>query len=224
MRTLAEIQQQLPASAENGLTAEAVAQSRRLFGANHLTPLPREPLWRTFLAKFDEPIIRILLAAALLSMMVDLFKPPFEAARFATAGIAVGVVVIAILGAFALGRKQEIPALLFLAAIALFAVGLISGHPSYDGLAVMVAVILATGVAFASEYKSDREFELLNAQKESLRVKVMREGEFRTIALEEVVVGDVLILEMGDEIPADGLLIKANELYVDQSLMTGESE
>jgi len=155
--------------------------------------------------------------------MVDLFKPPFEAARFATAGIAVGVVVIAILGAFALGRKQEIPALLFLAAIALFAVGLISGHPSYDGLAVMVAVILATGVAFASEYKSDREFELLNAQKESLRVKVMREGEFRTIALEEVVVGDVLILEMGDEIPADGLLIKANELYVDQSLMTGES-
>ncbi len=64
----------------------------------------------------------------------------------------------------------------------------------------MVAVVLATGVAFASEYKSDREFELLNAQKASLQVKVLREGQFHTIALEEVVVGDAVLLEMGDEI------------------------
>ena len=42
------------------------------------------------------------------------------------------------------------------------------GHPSYEGLAVMIAVVLATGVAFLSEYKSDKEFELLNSQKESL--------------------------------------------------------
>src|SRR5439155_12711107 len=99
-----------------------------------------------------------------------------------------------------------------------------TGHASYDGLAVMVAVILATGVACLSEYKSDREFEILNAQKESRRVKLLRGGEFHTAPLEEVVVGDVVILEMGDEIPADGRLVKATELYVDQSLMTGESE
>src|SRR5262249_43181381 len=93
-----------------------------------------------------------------------------------------------------------------------------------EGLAVMVAVILATGVAFLSEYRSDREFEVLNATKESLRAKVIRSGQFHTIELEEVVVGDVVSLEMGDEVPADGRLLKAADLYIDQSLMTGESE
>ncbi len=52
----------------------------------------------------------------------------------------------------------------------------------------------------------------------------MRDGEIRTLAIEEVVVGDLLVLEMGDEIPADGRLVKANELFVDQSLLMGEPE
>src|SRR5262249_44875901 len=98
------------------------------------------------------------------------------------------------------------------------------GHPSYEGLAVMVAVLLATGVAFASEYKSDREFEVLNAQKESLRAKVLRHGEVHAVPLEDVVVGDLIVLEMGDEIPADGRIVKAKELHVDQSVITGEDE
>ena len=76
----------------------------------------------------------------------------------------------------------------------------------------------------SAEYKSDKEFEILNAQKESLRVKVLRGGDVQTMPIEEVVVGDSVVLEMGDEIPADGRLVKANELYIDQSLMTGESE
>jgi Ca2+-transporting ATPase len=88
----------------------------------------------------------------------------------------------------------------------------------------MVAVILATGVAFLSEYKSDREFEVLNAHKESLTVKVLRDGAIHTTPLEQVCVGDAVVLEVGDEIPADGRLVKATDLYIDQSLMTGESE
>src|ERR1019366_60644 len=85
-------------------------------------------------------------------------------------------------------------------------------------------VILATGVAFASEYKSDREFEVLNTRKESIQSKAFRNGHLRSIAVEEVVVGDVVLLETGDEIPADGRVLKATELMIDQSLMTGESE
>src|SRR5204862_5778655 len=61
-------------------------------------------------------------------------------------------------------------------------------------------------------------------QKESLRAKVLRQGEVHAVALEDVVVGDLIVLEMGDEIPADGRIVKATELYLDQSLMTGESE
>jgi Ca2+-transporting ATPase len=221
MRTIREVLDALPTGAETGLDPRTVDDSRRRFGSNQLTPLPRVPLWRRFLDKFDEPIIKILLAAALLSMFVELF-----AGNPATAGVSLAVVAVAVVALLALRRSDWVPGLLFLSAVALFLVGLIAPphHPSVEGLAVMVAVILATGVAFLSEYRSDREFELLNAQKESLRAKVTRGGEFHTVPLEEVVVGDLVSLEMGDEVPADGRPVRCADLYVDQSLMTGEPE
>src|SRR6266852_2181648 len=74
MRSLSEVTSALPANADVGLTEVAVVESRQRFGRNVLTPLPREPLWQKFIEKFDEPIIIILLAAALLSMIVELFK------------------------------------------------------------------------------------------------------------------------------------------------------
>jgi Ca2+-transporting ATPase len=218
MRTLQEVEQSFPGAADNGLSSEAVALSAGRYGANKLTPLPREPLWKKFLEKFDEPIIKILLAAALLSMFVDLFQ-----ANLYAAGAALAVTAIAVAVVFLLRKAHWLPTVLFVSAVVLFFVGLAFHHPSVEGLAVMVAVILATGVAFLSEYKSDREFEALNAHKEALRVKVLRDGAFHTIGLEEVVVGDAVDLETGDEIPADGRVVKAVELYVDQSLMTGES-
>ncbi len=223
MRMLLEVRQQLGA-ADAGLSPEAVARSRQLFGANRLTPLPREPLWKKFLDKFDEPIIKILLAAALLSMVVDLFQPPARWGRYLAGGLVVGLALTAVVTFWLRGQKQWVPSVLFLTALVLWPVGLATGSASVDGLAVMVAVILATGVAFLSEYKSDREFEILNARKESQHVKTFRGGAFRTVPLEEVVVGDAVVLEMGDEIPADGRLVRATDLYVDQSLMTGESE
>src|SRR5947209_14234661 len=172
MRSLADIQQAFVVSPETGLTADMVARSRQRFGSNRLTPLPREPLWKKFLEKFDEPIIKILLAAALLSMVVDLFKgkehhpaaaaSPAAAAETTTpvpaspvashrvrqigTAVALGVAVLALAAAYFLGYRQWIPSILFLAALVLWPIGLFTGHASYDGLAVMVAVILATGV------------------------------------------------------------------------------
>lgn len=219
MRTLPEIRQHFPSSTETGLAEADLARSRTQFGVNRLTPLPREPLWKKFLDKFDEPIIKILLAAALLSMFVDLFQ-----ATPLVAGIALGIVAALVAGALLRGLGQWVPTLLFGAAVVMFFVGLAERHASVEGLAVMVAVILATGVAFLSEYKSDREFEVLNAHKDALQVKVLRGGIFHTIPMEEVLVGDAVVLETGDEIPADGRLVKATDLFVDQSLMTGESE
>jgi Ca2+-transporting ATPase len=219
MRTLQQIQQLFPASDDNGLSADQLAASRRQFGSNRLTPLPHEPLWKKFIEKFDEPIIKILLAAALLSMFVDLFQGDPR-----LAGILLAIVLIAVAALYLLRQSQWIPTLMFGSAVTMFFVGLAAGHTAVEGLAVMVAVILATGVAFLSEYKSDREFEALNAQKDALRVKVLREGVVHTVPLEEVAVGEAVLLEMGDEIPADGRMAKATDLFVDQSLMTGESE
>ncbi len=220
MRTVQDIEQLFPGAAENGLTSATVVQSRQRFGVNKLTPLPREPLWKKFLEKFDEPIIKILLGAALLSMFVDLFQ-----SRPGLAGMALAVVAVLIGAVVALRKGHWLPSILFVSALVLFFVGLIAArHPSVEGLAVMVAVILATGVAFLSEYKSDREFEVLNAHKDSLSVKVIRDGAIHTAPLEDVCVGDAVVLEIGDEIPADGRLVKATDLHIDQSLMTGESE
>src|SRR5947208_15670343 len=99
MRTLQEVQSQLSVTPEVGLTATAVAQSRKLFGVNRLTPLPREPLWKKFLEKFDEPIIKILLAAALLSMVVDLFESAKGTGQYLVGRLAVILVAAAIAAA-----------------------------------------------------------------------------------------------------------------------------
>ncbi|MFO0864637.1 MAG: cation-translocating P-type ATPase [Gemmataceae bacterium] len=219
MRTAAQTLQELAIAPERGLASAAVETSRQRYGRNVLTPLPRESLWKKFLEKFDEPIIKILLAAALLSMVVDLFK-----AEPVTAGWSVGLLAALVALVFVSRKGEWIPTLLFAGAFVLFIVGLSGGHVLVEGIAVMIAVVLATGVAFLSEYRSDREFELLNARKDSLQSKVLRDGEIHGVPLEDVVVGDVVLLEMGDEIPADGRILKATEMRIDQSLMTGESE
>jgi P-type Ca2+ transporter type 2C len=220
MRSLRDILEQFsPHVREHGLTDAEVAQSLQRFGSNRLTPLPHEPLWKKFLAKFDEPIIKILLAATLLKTVVDLF----DYSSVLPGLIGIGLIAAVLIGLTLRDWKDWIPAALFGLAMVLVAISVAIRQPSWEGLAVMVAVVLATGVAFLSEYKSDREFELLNAEKESLRVKALRHGEVHQVPLEEIVVGDVVILEMGDEPPADGRLLKANELYIDQSLLTGES-
>src|SRR5947209_20144169 len=207
MRTLAGLLQQLATTPDAGLTAAGAEESRRRFGANRLTPLPREPVWQKFLEKFDEPIIKILLAASLLKIVVDLFE-----AKPATGLIGLAAVVLVLVAAAALKLRDWVPSILFALAVVLVSVSAAVGHPSYEGLAVMVAAALATGEAFLSEYRSDREFEKLNADKDSLRVKVQRDAAVHQLPLEDVVVGDLVLLEMGDEIPADGRVVRANEL------------
>ncbi len=218
MRTLAGIRDHFPRSPDDGLSDADAADSRARFGANRLTPLPREPAWRKFLAKFDDAIIKILLAASLLKVVVDLFGASPLAGGV---GLFAVVAVVSALVLFKLG--DWLPTALFVLAAALVAASVALGAPSWEGLAVMLAVALATGVAFLSEYRSDREFEVLNERKEAGRVKVLR-GGLRTVPLEDVVVGDLVVLEAGDEVPADGRAVRANELMLDQSLLTGESE
>jgi Ca2+-transporting ATPase len=218
MRSLRAVSDLFPRTTEAGLSDAEVADSRARFGVNRLTPLPRDPAWKKFLEKFDEPIIKILLGASLLKIVVDLFdaSPLIGGLALAAVAAVFGVARVAKIG-------EWVPSILFVLAALLVGVSVALGAPSFEGLAVMLAVALATGVAFFSEYRSDQEFEKLNAAKDSVRVKVLRSG-IHTVGLEDVVVGDLVLLETGDEIPADGRVVRANELQIDQSLMTGESE
>ncbi len=219
MRTLRTVLDLFPNARDAGLTAAQVVESGGRFGHNRLTPLPRDPAWRKLLAKFDEPIILILLAASLLKLVIDLFEAT------AWAGIVGLAATFATLGLRLVPRLASwVPATLFAVALTLVVLSVALGHPSYEGLAVMLAVALATGVAFLAEYRSDREFETLNAHKDAIRVKAVRDGRLQQLTLEELVVGDLVVLETGDEIPADGRPVAANEFHLDQALMTGESE
>lgn len=153
-----------------GLTAHQVVENRQKYGANLITPPEREPWWHLLLEKFDDPIIRILMIAAV---------------------VAVGV-------------------------------GFINGE-YFEGIGIIVAILLATTLAFINEYKAGKEFDILNQVSDEAPYKVIRDGAFTTVPVKDLVFGDLVILEAGEEIPADGHLIESVSLQVDEAKLTGES-
>jgi len=145
-------------------------ESRRRYGENILTPPEREPWWRLWLEKFNDPVIRILIIAA-------------------------GIAIV---------------------------VGLVDGT-YLEGLGIIFAILLATTLAFINEYKAGREFDILNQTSDDVPVKALRDGGYCTIPKREVVVSDLVLLEAGDEVPADGILLEAVSLQIDEAKLTGES-
>lgn len=75
-----------------------------------------------------------------------------------------------------------------------------------------------------NDYQKDKQFKKLNAQKDLVEVKVVRNGEERLIENTEVVVGDLMLLDTGDKVVADGIVVKAFGLVNDEASLTGESE
>ena len=91
-----------------------------------------------------------------------------------------------------------------------------------ETIGIFCAIFLATGVAFWFEYDAMRKFDLLNSTNDDTPVKVVRDGEVMEIPKQDVVVGDVVILQSGEEVPADGRLHEAVSLKVNESTLTGE--
>ena len=161
----------------NGLTPAEVEKSRRKHGNNVLTPPEKDPLWKQFLEKFTDPIIRILLIALLLSVAVSLYQL-FTGAE--------GMSVL------------------------------------LEPLGIFVAVMLATTVGFVFELSANKKFDILNQSENEQMVTVYRNGLIQRIERQDVVVGDTVVIETGDEIPADGYLKEAVSLRVNESDLTGE--
>lgn len=152
-----------------GLTSVEVEESRKKHGGNTLTPPKRDPLWKLFLLKFQDPIIRVLLVAAFLSLGISFIHNEF-----------------------------------------------------IETIGIFCAIFLATGVAFWFEMDASKKFDLLNQVNDETLVKVIRDGNIKEVAKREVVVGDVILLETGEEIPADAELLEAVSLSVNESTLTGE--
>ena len=92
----------------------------------------------------------------------------------------------------------------------------------FEPVGIFIAILLATGLAFLFEVKADREFAILNQVNDEEPVVVIREGRRLQIPKCDVVVGDIVLINTGDEIPADGLLLEAVSMNVDESTLTGE--
>ena len=91
-----------------------------------------------------------------------------------------------------------------------------------ETIGIFVAVFLATTVGFYFERDAAKKFNLLTALSEEQPVKVRRNGKVMEIPRHDVVVGDVVLVEVGDEVPADGELIVCNDLQINESALTGE--
>lgn len=92
----------------------------------------------------------------------------------------------------------------------------------FEPIGIFAAVLIATCVAFYFEYQADKEFEVLIQANDDELVSVIRNGSPQQIAKKEVVVGDILVLSTGQEIPADAELLEASSMQVDESTLTGE--
>lgn len=156
----------------NGLTAKQVEENRSKYGANTLTQIPPDPLWKKILEGFKDPMIMILLVALVVQVVL-----------------------------FFLGQSEW-----------------------FEPVGILIAIMIANGVASVSENKQEGKASALKAEEEAKEMaKVVRDGELQEIHVSEVVVGDIVYLQAGDKIPADGVVVKG-ELKVDQAALNGETE
>ena len=152
-----------------GLTARQVAESRLQYGENILTPPEKLSIWKLYLEKYHDPIIQILLVAAIVSLILAFIENEFV-----------------------------------------------------ETIGIFLAIFFATTVGFYFERDAAKKFKVLNTLGEEQPVKVWRNGNIIEIPRRQVVVGDIVLIEVGDEIPADGTLISATDLQINESSLTGE--
>ncbi|KAF7804712.1 Calcium-transporting ATPase 12, plasma membrane-type [Senna tora] len=94
----------------------------------------------------------------------------------------------------------------------------------YEGGSIFIAVFLVVLVSALSNFRQERQFEKLSNISNNIKVDVVRNGRPQHISIFDILVGDVVSLKIGDQVPADGLFLNGHSLYVDESSMTGESE
>lgn len=111
---------------------------------------------------------------------------------------------------------------ILLAALGINLVFMLGSFDWFETIGIVLAIAIATMVTTLSEYGSEKAFEKLHEQAEAINVRVIRSGEIRSIPLEEIVVGDLVVICAGDQVPADGILL-SGALTADQSALNGES-
>jgi P-type Ca2+ transporter type 2C len=155
-----------------GLNKQQVEESRKLHGANTLTEIPPEPLWKKILKGFKDPMIMILLVALVIQVVLVIM------------------------------HKSE----------------------WYEPVGILVAIMIANCVSSISESQQEGKASALKAEEQAKEMaKVVRDGKLTEIHISEIVVGDIIYLQSGDKIAADGEIVEGS-IKVDQASLNGETE
>ena len=227
----------------HGLTDEQVRASRATYGKNILTPPPATPVWERLKHCFHFWLVRtyfvIFIIAALVAFGFPLAGIYSHDGLWIAPALSVVLFAVTTLVAYLSGdwNAQErtfrldplmtilLFVLLLSGAIAFYngAFGNAEGwQPYLELIGIAMAVLLATSVAHALETANEKAFRSLNEVNDEALVKVLRNDNVTEVPQKDVVVGDIVLLEFGDEVPADAELIESEGLIVDESSFTGE--
>ena len=166
-KRLNELETDFDTNLQCGLSASKVEQNREKYGKNALQEKKKTPMILKFLAEFKDPLILILIAAAIISVIVD-------------------------------------------------------PHEWIESVIIMVVVLINAILGLYQENKAEKSLEALKKMSAST-CKVIRDNTIQTILSEELVVGDIILVEAGDSVPADARIIECSNLKVEEAALTGES-
>lgn len=215
----------------SGLSDAQVVESRKKHGANILTPPEKETLWDKFKGCFSFWLVRILIITLVGSVI------GFALWTAAPAGIWAGTIILGVLllvtlaVAFFGGLEDPLITILMYALLLSGGISFYQviwageGFSAYfEPIGIAVAVILATAVAFFLELSNEKTFQSLNDVNDETLVKVIRNNNVCQVPRKDIVVGDIVILETGEEVPADCKLLECLNLTMNESSLTGEPQ
>ena len=213
-----------------GLTDAQVLESRRKYGANVLTPPEADSLWEQILEVCKHPI-----AITMACLIVGTFVlAGFLAGSMGyiiwvmPAIVTIATLLILIVGFFG-GFGDPLFKILITAFVLSMGISIYEyeWHGAdwtvfFEPIGIIVALILATSIAYFLEKKNEKTFQSLNQTNDEVPVKVYRNGHICQVPRKDIVVGDIIKLDTGEEIPADCELLESLNLIVNESSLTGE--
>ena len=167
----------LNTSLVDGISPDSVALRQEVFGANSLKTIPTKGFFYLWFGNLKDPIIIMLMAAALVSTILGVAVPSERADNAWT-----------------------------------------------EGVAIWIAVLVVSLVGAGNDWHKDRQFQKLNAQKDVIEIKVIRGGKQILVLNTDLVVGDLMMLDTGDKVVADGYTLEVHGLTLDEASLTGEAD